>query len=231
MRYDAVIFDLFGTLVPTFEGPLYERCIREMAAAVGIAAADMERLWLEGQTVLRRSTGGYPSQAACIREICGRLGLTPTQEAVRRAVDARRRLVRRSLVPRPDAVDTLQRLGEAALKRGMMSVCSREVPELWPGTPMAPLVDAALFSCTEGLTKPDPRFYGRACERLGVPPRRCLYVGDGPGDELNGARRVGMDAVLICVPQEAHIILQRPEARDWDGPTVHALHEVLQRLD
>ena len=36
----------------------------------------------------------------------------------------------------------------------------------------------------EGLTKPEPRFYELACQRLGVKAGRCLYVGDGAGNEL-----------------------------------------------
>ena len=45
-------------------------------------------------------------------------------------------------------------------------------------TPYAELIDEPLFSCVEGLVKPDPDLYLRACGRLGVKPRDCVYVGD-----------------------------------------------------
>jgi putative hydrolase of the HAD superfamily len=92
------------------------------------------------------------------------------------------------------------------------------VPALWQESPLAPLVDVAVFSCSERIKKPDPRIYEHACERLGVRPQDCLYVGDGGSDELRGATAVGMRAIQI-----------RPgdtEPYAWDGPVVSRLHEV-----
>ena len=230
MTYDAVIFDLFGTLVPSFGGEPYEACLREMAAAVGADAQAFGRLWLDHGIVSRRTTGGFDSQAACIEHICRLLGLSPSRDAVQSAVEARTRLVRASLAPRPDAVETLRRLREMGLRTGLMTVCSPEVPQLWDETPLAPLVDAALFSCSVGLDKPDPRFYALACERLGVAGNRCLYVGDGAGRELSGAVKAGMRAALICPPAEAAVIMKHADAREWRGPSVAALAEVIDLL-
>ncbi|HEY8030652.1 MAG TPA: HAD family hydrolase, partial [Gaiellaceae bacterium] len=53
------------------------------------------------------------------------------------------------------------------------------------------------FSSAVGLRKPDPQIYRLACERLGVEPHESVFVGDGGNDELAGAERVGMRAVLI----------------------------------
>jgi ribosomal protein S18 acetylase RimI-like enzyme len=65
------------------------------------------------------------------------------------------------------------------------------------------------------------------CERLGVPPQRCLYVGDGDGQELTGAKRMGMDAVLICAPHEERIVMASQEARNWRGPKIAHIEELL----
>lgn len=83
---------------------------------------------------------------------------------------------------------------------------------------LAPLVDAAVFSCVEGVKKPDSRIYRLACSRLAVEPQECLYVGDGASDELPGATAFGMWAVQL-----------RPgdtEAVRWPHETVSALGEV-----
>ena len=62
---------------------------------------------------------------------------------------------------------------------------------------------------------------------LGVETHEAVFVGDGANDELEGARRVGMDAILIHRPGE------RPlwGLDDWDGPRVTSIPGVLDLLD
>ena len=54
-----------------------------------------------------------------------------------------------------------------------------------------------------------------------------LFVGDGANDELAGAERVGMQAVLVHRPGEEPAW---PEVRDWQGATIAAISDVLQLL-
>ena len=75
----------------------------------------------------------------------------------------------------------------------MISVCTEDVPQVWDETPLGGEFDATVFSCDVGVSKPDPRIYEIACERLEVEPAECLFVGDGANDELPGAERVGHD--------------------------------------
>ena len=101
-------------------------------------------------------------------------------------------------------------------------MCSDDVPEAWPETPFHGLFDAEVFSCTVGLRKPDPRIYLLACEQLGVDPEDATFVGDGANDELAGAERVGMTAILF----------ERPgEEQEWDGLRIRRLPEVLSILE
>ena len=109
----------------------------------------------------------------------------------------------------------------------MISNCGSLIPLIWRGTPLAPLVDAPVFSCSAGLRKPDPRIYSLACELLAVLPEDCLYVGDGGDGELTGASRAGMDAVLVHAPAVDLNDGRHDDARSWTGPSVLALSEVL----
>jgi FMN phosphatase YigB (HAD superfamily) len=59
------------------------------------------------------------------------------------------------------------------------------------------MVDVHVFSCTEGVMKPDRRIFEVATTRLGVEANECIYIGDGADDELEGAQAVGMDAILL----------------------------------
>jgi putative hydrolase of the HAD superfamily len=74
------------------------------------------------------------------------------------------------------------------------------------------------------LRKPDPRIYRVALDELGVEPAEALFVGDGANDELAGAERVGMRAVLI---HRRGAGPAWPEVRDWPGPRITAIRDVL----
>ena len=58
MPLSAVLFDLFGTLVPTFSGARFRQCLARMAGAVGVSPEDFSRLWLR-DTARDRGTGVY----------------------------------------------------------------------------------------------------------------------------------------------------------------------------
>jgi len=139
----------------------------------------------------------------------------------------RAEFVRTCLVPRDGAIETLAELRSRGLKVGLITVCTEDVELLWPDSEFAGLFDAEIFSNAIGLSKPDPRIYLACCEQLGVEPREAVFVGDGANDELDGARRVGLRAILIHRPGEDPFW---PEVRTWDGPRVTSIPEVLDRL-
>jgi epoxide hydrolase-like predicted phosphatase len=56
------------------------------------------------------------------------------------------------------------------------------------------LFDAVVISGDEGIRKPDPRMYALGAQRLGLPPRACVYVDDLAGN-LKPARALGMATV------------------------------------
>lgn len=224
MSYRAVVFDLFGTLVDSFSAGEYERVLWEMADVIGAPRADFTRVWLS--TFVERATGVFASPEASVEGVCRALELRPEPDLVAAAGRIRFAYTGRSLVPRPGALETLAELRARGYRTGLVSDCSAEVPILWPDTPFAPLIDVAVLSCAVGLKKPDPRIYRLACDRLGVDPEECLYVGDGGSRELTGAARVGMHPVLIRAPDEAPDA-HRLDAEEWSGPTVSALCEVL----
>jgi putative hydrolase of the HAD superfamily len=136
--------------------------------------------------------------------------------------------VRRALAPRPGAVETLHELRRRGLRLGMISVCSEEVELAWPDTEFAGLFDAEVFSCSFGACKPEPEIYLACCDALGVEPADAVFVGDGANDELAGARRVGMDAILIHRPGRDPYW---PELHDWDGPRIDSIPGVLELLE
>jgi putative hydrolase of the HAD superfamily len=61
--------------------------------------------------------------------------------------------------------------------------------------------DFILVSEEAGVKKPDPRIFEMAVERLKLRPDECVYVGDHPRNDIEGAAKAGMKTVWIKVNQ------------------------------
>ena len=64
------------------------------------------------------------------------------------------------------------------------------------------LFEHVVESSKVGLRKPDPRIYQHACQLLGVPPDRCIYL-DDLGINLKPARALGMRTIKVIDPDVA----------------------------
>jgi putative hydrolase of the HAD superfamily len=215
---DAVIFDLWGTLVP-YPPAEMRRVTDRMAEIVGAPTAEFAAAW-SGEFAARAI--GRPLETS-IQGICETLDVEPQPEMIAQAVAYRIAALGDLFRPRADAVTTLEQLKKRGLKLGLITDCTVDVPGFWAASPLSPLVDGTVFSAVEGMQKPDRRMYELACRRLAVAPDRCLYVGDGNSDELNGAVSGGMRAVQL-----------RPgdtDAPTWDGPGIPSLAVVVELVD
>ena len=199
----------------------YRRVMSKMASALDVPTEGFKRLWIE--TLDRRMGGGFADLEANFMAICRELGGSPDASQVAEAVQVRIEFIRSAMTPRPDTNDTLTRLRESGYRIGLISDCGPGTAAVWDETSFAPLIDEAILSCSVGLTKPDPRIYRLACQRLGVSPNRCLYVGDGGSKELTGATEMGMRAVLIRAPYDDTVGGYREE---WPGERISTVSEV-----
>jgi putative hydrolase of the HAD superfamily len=208
-----VIFDLWETLIDW-----------DTEAAATMNARIDERVGSEG--FRERWYATRNRYIAPVRTVLAEIGIPA--DAMDDVCAIRADFVRGCLVPREGAVETLQRLRDDGYKVGLITVCTEDVELLWPDSEFAGLFDAEVFSNAVGLSKPDPRIYRHCCELLGVEPDEAVFVGDGANDELAGARRVGMHAILIHKAGEDPFW---PEVREWDGPRVTSIPEVLEVLE
>lgn len=58
------------------------------------------------------------------------------------------------------------------------------------------ITDDIVYSHETGMSKPDPRIYLLACERLGVSPEETVFLDDSEA-MVDGARAVGIQAILF----------------------------------
>ena len=210
--FAAVVFDLWGTLVP-LPASVRRRGIEVMTPILGAPLDEFRAAWEAAWE--ERATG--PLEAV-VHRVCQRLDVPVNETQVQAALAARRNVHAASFHARDDAVETLSALKAAGVRIGLMTNCSSDTPHLWAASPLAPLVDAAVFSSVESVMKPSPVFYLRLCERLDLPASACLYLGDGSDDELAGAAAVGMTPVLLDAEDTV--------TPRWDGRRVGALQDV-----
>jgi putative hydrolase of the HAD superfamily len=212
----AVIFDLFDTLVDY--DPEGARAFQNRVAdRLGRDPDEFALLWREGRA---------QRDSAPLRDYLRELGAPDA--SVEELVGLRLESTRSMLAPRPGAIETLAELRRRGYLVGLITVCSDDVTELWAETAFAGLFDATVLSCAVGMRKPDPRIYRLACEELDIAPEEAIFVGDGANDELAGAERVGMRAVLVHRAGEEP---QWDEVRDWRGPRITAIPQVLSHLE
>ncbi|WJE14898.1 HAD family hydrolase [Halobacillus sp. ACCC02827] len=55
-----------------------------------------------------------------------------------------------------------------------------------------PYMDVILVSEAEGMKKPEPGIFQRAVDALCVSPETCVFLGDHPVNDIEGARNAGM---------------------------------------
>ena len=62
---------------------------------------------------------------------------------------------------------------------------------------LMPWVDVLVVSGDYGIHKPDPRIYEIAAEKIHLNPEDCVYVGDHPVNDIQGALGAGMKAIRM----------------------------------
>ncbi len=231
MKYKAVIFDLFGTLVNVVSLQENRRMLTKMASVLSINPDVFIQLWFD--TSGERMKGIIKNHREAVEYIYQQVGAPIEDSKIELATQIRFGMIQSEMVPRADAIKVLSYLKSEGYKTGLISNCSHEATVVWKSTPFPTLIDVAVFSCLVGLIKPDPRIYQLTVEQLEVEPQTCLYIGDGSSHELTGAYRVGMHPVLIRVPDEGSTDAYRIDAEvdEWDGPVISSLKEVLTLLE
>ena len=229
MKYQAVIFDLFGTLVKTASSQERQRMLSRIASALSVDSDTFIGLWANTSSDRIKGNIGFRENIEYILRKAG----APIEDArIELATNIRFDMIKGEIVPRKDAVRVLSSLRSRGYKVGLISDCTREATIMWESTPFPSLIDVTVFSCSVGLRKPDPRIYQIAVDRLKVEPHDCLYIGDGGSQELTGASQVGMTPVLLRLPEEERTSIYRvnDEVDAWHGTVISSLTEVLTLL-
>lgn len=103
-----------------------------------------------------------------------------------------------------DVTDVLEELARSGLAIGLISNSHRCLESFQSHFGLRDLVTAAVSSFEHGYLKPHPSIFRTALEKLGVDPGETLMVGDSVRQDVDGARGVGMRAVLLHRGEDPH---------------------------
>jgi epoxide hydrolase-like predicted phosphatase len=184
MTIEAVVFDIGGVLEITPNLGVTGTWESRLGLAPGELNARMEDAWHGGGI-------GAVTESHVHKALTERLGLTARQLA-----DFMADLWREYLgTPNTELIDYARRL-RPRYRTGILSnsfVGAREREQAAYG--FEDLVDEIVYSHECGMSKPDPRIYTLACERLAVEPARMVFLDDFE-PYVAGARAAGIHVVL-----------------------------------
>ena len=114
-------------------------------------------------------------------------------DAVRQLSEARQHAHRFELYE--DVLPTLDELRSRSLRLGLLSNTSRDLDAFVAHHGLR--VDAVLTSRVHGKTKPHETIFRALLARLEVAAEEAAMVGDQLEDDIDGARAIGMRALLV----------------------------------
>ncbi len=126
----------------------------------------------------------------------------------------------------PDAYPALIALKERGLVVGAVSNWVWNLPELLHALDLVSHFDFIAASARIGFEKPHPRIFQWALEQAAVPAENVIHVGDHVDADVEGARGVGIEGVLIDRSSR-----YRPEDVPSGVPVIHSLDELLPIVD
>jgi HAD superfamily hydrolase (TIGR01509 family) len=208
----AVLFDYGNTLI-TFARPAeaLDRAYAEIARhlrdhglappAPGVLLHEVhDRVEAELAAHVRSGTLEEIDLVAAARRAYGDLGLRPDPDVLDEALRVEQEAWWEGVSLDPQAIPTLTELRRRGLRIGLCSNAPyriRSMHDQLVHFGLAELFDAVTFSAAVGWRKPSPRMFEAALAALGQPAARTVMVGDSENDDVNGARAVGMPAVLL----------------------------------
>ncbi len=173
----AIVFDLFGTLV--YLGRDSHPYLR-LCRAVGVG---------------RRVRESLSSNAEDLKAFSYELQADPPADIGRLSADLEADI--RSAKLFPDVIQTLEKLRQQRLPLAIISNLAAPYRSVVSTLGISEYLTAAIYSCDVGYCKPDPAIYKVAQQALGKPAANTLMVGDSYRCDVQGPAAYGMKSILL----------------------------------
>ena len=201
---EAVVFDWGGTLTPFHSIDLLDlwrvaarRLAPDRVEEVASALAAAESAWWTRAVTENRSG----TTAEVVAAAAAATGLDLDAALHEEALTAHLQAWTPHTVTDPQAAPLLAELRRRGIRTGLLSNTHwpREWHERWLARDgVLELLEARVYTSDLAHLKPHPEAFHAVLDALGgVEPSRTVFVGDRPFDDISGAKRLGMRAVLL----------------------------------
>lgn len=225
--YHSVIFDLYGTLVQTYDNSIV---LKKVASILDIPYDEFIRHYLSTSN-LRRS-GFFKSVKENYLDIVKKIGKSVSNIQINQAIFIRHKATENALKKyRSDTLTVLETLKQKKISIGLISDCAADTPIFWSKSKLSEYIQNPIFSAIVQMEKPSPGIYQLAIKYLKFPPDHIIYIGDGESMELDGAKKVGLNPILLNVPEVEKQAAERTNIKTWKGESINKISEVLDYLD
>jgi HAD superfamily hydrolase (TIGR01549 family) len=239
MRVEAVLFDLFDTLLLLEpEEVYYECCLMKLHESlvkngINVAFKDFNRAYFEVQDEYyseHRQDFKEPHFNVRVVQTLRKLGFNfaVSNPIVSQATKAFAKEFMRYVSVDDDAISVLQKL-HGKYKLGLISnfgipECGRQLLDRFG---LSKFFDITLISGEINVRKPSPKIFERALKALDLHASRAVFVGDMLDLDIMGPKKVGMKTILI--ERRALALHHHPEAKP--DKIIKSLYELLGILD
>ncbi len=218
MGYDAVLLDLYDTLVWSdwyaWQGHLADR--------LGITLQEMGEAFSRSRSA--RNTGATADTEGDLTLVLRAARIEPRPDLVADLLEWEREMGQ-SVRLYDDVLEVVRALRERGVPLALVSNCSHNTTPIVERLGLEREFDAVLLSFEVGAMKPDPAIYQEALARLGGPdPPRSVFV-DDQVSYCDGAAALGLQTYLILRPEEA--LEERPVDLNGHRP-IESLRPLLE---
>ena len=204
----AIIFDMDDTLLS--DDKAAERCFRQVCHEMSYRfqpvapeelLADITAVrrwyWADPERIRRGSLDLGRARRELMSMAFERHGINDNK-LLEEMSDAYQQLKAAAVELIPGALDTLQSLGAAGVKLGLITngdAAGQRAKVVKAG--LEPYFQSILIAGEFGVAKPDPRVFRRTLESLQVSPNEAWMVGDNLYADVGGAQAVGIYGIWV----------------------------------
>ncbi|MDO8740988.1 MAG: HAD family phosphatase [Candidatus Woesearchaeota archaeon] len=184
---EAIIFDWGGVLIEEPEDMRNSYCARYFK----VPKSEFARVYDKFKHDFGR---GIISEETFWKNICLELKVDPPNRSL--WLDACRHVYSE----KKDVISIASSLHKNGYKIGLLS--NTELPSMkYFCEQKYDMFDICVFSCMEGVIKPERKIYELALERLGVAAKSAVFI-DDKENCTDGAKIIGMNAILFKTPEQ-----------------------------
>ncbi|MEA3350592.1 MAG: HAD family hydrolase [Chloroflexota bacterium] len=232
---NTIIFDLDGTL--RHSRPSSDEVLFRLAAQLGVptptnlrrqAARWAHYYWAQSDDLLTDTKiFGEHNQDFWANYLCRNLIALgcPDDKAVELSPSLQEQMAEQyqpeSCVP-ADVTETLISLEEDGFTLGLISNRGDPITEELDELGLSPYFEFVYTAGEVNTWKPDPAIFAPALEKTGCPPERVVYIGDNYYADIIGARRAGLQSILI----DPRGVFPNPECA-----VIHSVGELIDMLN